>query len=146
MCINTTESYLQYLLTLPQHLEPLLLTPNLQLKSALELCDERYARTNESSAAADILLSLLTEECCALYTERIGQICEIGTYGAKQLACDIEYLGSVIEELGLGLSTNLQQTITLMRAAAETYLAVSAGCDPRLVTAIRQMRKIVSKE
>lgn len=128
-------------------MEPLLLTPNQQLKVALELCDERYARassTNEPSA--DILLSLLADECCALYVERIGQLSVISVSGAKQLACDIEYLGSVLEELGLTLSTHLQQMITLLRAPSENYLAQSAGCDPRLVTAIRQMRKIVSKE
>lgn len=137
----------QYLLTLPQHLEPLLLTPNQQLKAGLELCDERYGRNNSTNeACADILLSLLVEECCALYTDRIAQTWEISAAGAKQMACDIEYLGSVIEELGLSLSTNLQQTIKLLRAPNENYLEVSAGCDPRLVTAIRQIRKIVSKE
>lgn len=137
----------QYLLTLPQHLEPLLLTPNQQLKAGLELCDERYGRNNSTNeACADILLSLLVEECCALYTDRIAQTWEISATAAKQVACDIEYLGSVIEELGLNISVNLQQTIKLLRAPNENYLEVSAGCDPRLVTAIRQIRKIVSKE
>lgn len=137
----------QYLLTLPQHLEPLLLTPNQQLKAGLELCDERYGRNNSTNeACADILLSLLVDECCALYTDRIAQMWEISAVGAKQVACDIDYLGSVIEELGLSLSVNLQQTVTLLRAPIENYLEVSAGCDPRLVTAIRQVRKIVSKD
>lgn len=137
----------QYLLTLPQHLEPLLLTPNQQLKAGLELCDERYGRNNSTNeACADILLSLLVDECCALYTDRIAQMWEISAVGAKQVACDIEYLGSVIEELGLSLSINLQQSITLLRAPVENYLEVSAGCDPRLVTAIRQIRKIVSRD
>lgn len=134
----------QYLLTLPQHLEPLLLTPSQQLKLALELCDERYGRlgtTNEASA--DILLSLVTDECCALYVERIGKVAEISASGAKQMACDIEYLGSVLEELGFALSKNLQQMITLLRAPADNYLAFNAGCNPRLVTAVRQMRKIL---
>lgn len=125
-----------------------MLTPSQQLKMALELCDERYGRvgtTNEASA--DILLMLVTEECCALYSERIEKICELSTVGAKQLACDIEYLKNVLEELGHSLSTNLQQMITLLRAPAdnENYLAASCGCDPKLVTQIRQMRKILSK-
>lgn len=137
--------FFQYLLTLPQHLEPLLLTPSLQLKSALELCDERYARI-DTTPSADILLSLVTEECCALYVERIGKACEISTYAAKQIACDIEYLGEVLEELGHSLSLNLKQISSLLRAPADNYLALSAGCDPRLVTAIRQMRKILSKD
>lgn len=132
-------------MTLPQHLEPLLLTPSQQLNSALELCDERYGRIG-TMASADILLSLVTEETCALYVERIGKICEINAYGAKQLICDIEYLGEVLKELGHSLSTNLQQIIILLRAPSETYLKLSAGCDPKLVTSIRQMRKIVSKD
>lgn len=133
-------------MTLPQHLEPLLLTPSRQLKTVLELCDVRYTGVDDE-ASADILLSMVTEECCAaLYTERIGKIIEISAYGAKQLACDIEYLGSVLEELGHSLSSNLQQSITLLRAPAENYLALSSGCDPKLVTTIRQMRKFISKE
>lgn len=117
------------------------------MNAALELCDERYGRVDTmQEASADILLSLVTEECCALYVERIGKICEINASGAKQLICDIEYLGEVLKELGHSLSTNLQQIIILLRAPAEHYLNQSKGCDPRLVTAIRQMRKIVSKD
>lgn len=135
----------QYLLTLPQHLEPLLLTPSQQLRSALELCDERYGCVATSEASADILLSLLTDELTTLYVERIMKICALNTCGCKQLACDIEYLDEVLKELGHSLSKNLQQIIILLRAPAENYLATSTGCDPRLITAIRQMRKIVSK-
>lgn len=121
------------------------MTPSPQLKASLELCDERYGRVGTiHEASADILLSLVTEECCALYVERITKICELNTYGAKQLTCDIEYLGEVLKELGHSLSTNLQQIIILLRAPADKYLALSGGCDPRLVTAVRQMRKIVS--
>lgn len=141
------DSLPQYLLTLPQHLEPLLLTPSHQLKSALELCDDRYGRaasTNE--ACADILLSLVADECCAMYAEKIIKTSELSAAGAKQLACDIEYLGSVLDELGLSSTQNLQQMITLLRAPADNYLALSVGCDPRLVTTIRQMRKILSKD
>lgn len=138
----------QYFLTLPQHLEPLLLTPNVQLKSALELCDERYGRAQGAAneACADVLLALLVDECCAMYSEQITQICQLSNQAAKQLACDIEYLSSVVEELGLSLNGNLQQTVKLLRAPADNYLVTSAGCDPRLVTAIRQKRNIVSKD
>lgn len=86
----------------------------------------------------------MTEECCALYEQRIRKIEQITTYGAKQLACDIEYLGSVLEELGYSTSTTLQQYTTLLRAPSDTYFALSNGCDPKLVTCVRQMRKIVS--
>lgn len=133
----------QYLLTLPQHLEPLLLAPTQSLKFALELCDDKYS-TN--MASADVLLSLLVDECCALYEEQIAQICQLSPADSKQLATDIEYLGSVLEELGLCLGSHLQQTAALLRAPPENYLQLSAGCDPKLVTGIRQMRQIVSME
>ena len=81
----------QYLLTLPQHLEPLLLSiQSNPLKLALQLCDEKYSRNVPS---ADILLALMAEEVCAMYQEQIE--CKIFTMkklsnsGAKQLAIDI---------------------------------------------------------
>lgn len=134
----------QYLLMLPQHLEPVLLRPAQALREALELCDERYQQ--QQVASADVLLSLLVDETCAMYEEQIGRISGVSAAGAKQLATDVEYLGSVLEELGLGLGTRLQQTVTLLRAAPENYLSLGAGCDPKLVTGIRQMRNIVSME
>lgn len=147
----------QYLLTMPQHLEPLLLRPSGPLRAALELCDSRYGGGEqqqqpdangggEEVASADVLLSLLVDETCAMYEEQIGRICGLSQAGAKQLATDVEYLGSVLEELGLGLGTRLQQTVTLLRASPENYLTLSAGCDPKMVTFIRQMRNIVSME
>lgn len=147
----------QYLLTLPQHLEPLLLRPSAALRCALELCDARYSATSTVAASsssdaagaavsADVLLSLLVDETCAMYEEQIARIPTLSAAGAKQLATDVEYLGSVLEELGLGLGGRLQQTVQLLRASPETYLTTSAGCDPKLVTGIRQMRNIVSME
>lgn len=135
----------QYLLTLPQHLEPLLLSPADNLLLALALCDDRYGAV-AGQPGADVLLSLLVDETCAAYEQQIAHICELSGAGAKQVATDIDYLGSVLEELGLQLDTHLQQTAALLRAPADQYLTLSAGCDPKLVTAIRQMRNIVSKE
>uniref|UniRef100_U5EWI3 Conserved oligomeric Golgi complex subunit 7 n=1 Tax=Corethrella appendiculata TaxID=1370023 RepID=U5EWI3_9DIPT len=131
----------QYLLTLPQHLEPLLLSPSEPLKIALKLSDDKYSRNTPS---ADILLSLISEECCALYQENINRVSSLSGSASKQLAIDIEYLGSVLEELGLTLNTHLNQTAQLLRAPNEKYLQLSSGCDPRLVTFIRQIRNIPS--
>lgn len=145
----------QYLLTLPQHLEPLLLRPSAALRGALELCDARYSATTTApsgsdaagaAVSADVLLSLLVDETCAMYEEQIARIPALSAAGSKQLATDVEYLGSVLEELGLGLGGRLQQTVQLLRASPEAYLTTSAGCDPKLVTGIRQMRNIVSME
>lgn len=133
----------QYLLTLPQHLEPLLLSPSSLLKQALEMCHIKYAQPIPS---ADILLSLVVAQCCVLYQSQILQIKSLSNASSKQLSVDIEYLSSVVEELGLSLNTSLTQILTLLKASPENYLSLSAGCEPRLVTAIRQMRNIISTQ
>lgn len=129
----------QFLLTLPQHLEPLLLNPSSTLKIALEMSEANY---KESIPSADILLGLVVDETCALYQEKILQIMEISDGAAKQLATDIDYFTSVLEELGLTISSQLKQMAHLLKAKSESYMSVSTGIDARLVAAIRQMRSI----
>ncbi|XP_036332089.1 conserved oligomeric Golgi complex subunit 7 [Rhagoletis pomonella] len=133
----------QYLLTLPQHLEPLLFTPSPLLKQGLEICNVKYT---QAVPCADILLSLVVEQCCQVYQSQLLQIKSLSAISSKQFAVDIEYLSSVVEDLGLSISANLSQILILLKAAPENYLALSAGCEPRLVTAIRQMRNIVSTQ
>ncbi|XP_065089136.1 conserved oligomeric Golgi complex subunit 7 [Ochlerotatus camptorhynchus] len=131
----------QYLLTLPQHLEPLLLSPSPALKCIMQFCEEKY---KSEKACADVLLFLIVEETTAMYQEKIDEILCLSASGAKQLATDIEYFGNVLEEMSLTLSSNLQQIITLLRAPLDQYNAVSVGCNPRVVTSIRQKRNILS--
>ncbi|XP_037952193.1 conserved oligomeric Golgi complex subunit 7-like [Teleopsis dalmanni] len=133
----------QYLLTLPQHLEPLLLSPSSLLKQALEMCNVKYT---QSIPCADILLSLVVEQCCIMYQTQILQIKSINSTAAKQLSVDIEYLSNVIEELGLNINQQLSQILTLLKATPENYRTSSSGCEPRLVSAIRQMRNIISTQ
>lgn len=133
----------QYLLTLPQHLEPLLLSPASPLKTALEMSETNY---NQNIPSADVLLSLVADETCALFQEKISKITKISDdFGAKQLATDIEYLQSILEELGLSIWSQLKSTAVLMKVKTENYSAQSTGMDPRLVTFIRQMRNIISE-
>ncbi|XP_055839979.1 conserved oligomeric Golgi complex subunit 7 [Episyrphus balteatus] len=133
----------QYLLTLPQHLEPLLLSPSPLLKIGLEMCNIKYS---QSIPCADVLLSLVVEQCCVMYQSQILQIKTLQAGAAKQLSVDIEYLGNVVEELGLSITLQLSQILNLLKASPENYLSSSAGCEPRLVTAVRQMRNIISTE
>ncbi|XP_062561020.1 conserved oligomeric Golgi complex subunit 7 [Armigeres subalbatus] len=131
----------QYLLTLPQHLEPLLLSPSPALKYIMDFCEEKY---KGEKACADVLLFLIVEETTAMYQEKIDEIPSLSASGAKQLATDIEYFGNVLEEISLTLCTNLQQIVSLLRAPLQQYNAISAGCNPRVVTSIRQKRNILS--
>ncbi|ALC46617.1 Cog7 [Drosophila busckii] len=133
----------QYLLTLPQHLEPLLLSPSPLLKQALELCNIKYT---QAIPCADVLLSLIVEQCCVLYQTQILQIKSLSISAATQLSVDIEYLSNMLEELGLTITVQLSQILTLLKAAPDQYFKLSSGCEPRLVTAIRQMRNIISTQ
>lgn len=135
----------QFLVTLPQHLEPLLLQPSKPLKLALELSDESYC---ENIPGADVLLSIIADETCSVYGLKIRQITSVSEGEAKQLATDIEYLGSVLEELGFTLSNHLKQTVQLLKAKPQNYLAAaSSNADHKLIAHIRQMRNInVSNE
>ncbi|XP_053692852.1 conserved oligomeric Golgi complex subunit 7 [Sabethes cyaneus] len=131
----------QYLLTLPQHLEPLLLIPSESLKSILCYCKNAYGK---GEACADVLLNLIVEETTRLYVIKIDGITSLSPSGAKQLAVDIEYFGNVLEEIGIQLNKDLQQIIMLLRMPLDQYNTVSIGYNLRLVTMIRQKRNIVS--
>lgn len=54
----------------------------------------------------------------------------------------IDYLGNVLEELGLSLSETLQHMSLLLRLPPDDYQNGSSGCNPRIVAAVRQMRNI----
>lgn len=70
------------------------------------------------------------------------QVMSISDGGAKQLATDIEYLASVLEDLGLTISSQLKQISQLLKVKGDNYLSASSGVDARLVARIRQMRNI----
>nr|CAD7259336.1 unnamed protein product [Timema shepardi] len=178
----------QYLMTLPQHLEPFLLQDNPSLTLALQVADAEYGSLSRDTEGglADVLLGIIARGTCQTYCETIMGICELTPTAGKQLATDIgpkfslligsftrgrvpdehedadaveigrgenyvsldvefrDYLGNVLEDLGLSLSEHLQQVTTLLRLSSEEYQIKSSGCSPRLVAAVRQMRNITS--
>ncbi|XP_015590425.1 conserved oligomeric Golgi complex subunit 7 isoform X2 [Cephus cinctus] len=134
----------QYLMTLPQHLEPFLLRDNPSLTQALRAADPQYAQGSSESGFTDILLGIVAKGTCQMFQDQTLGICELNSSSCKQLATDIDYLGNVLEELGLSLSEQLQQMSVLLRLTPEEYQTGSAGCSARVVAAVRQMRNITS--
>ncbi|XP_043460976.1 conserved oligomeric Golgi complex subunit 7 isoform X2 [Leptopilina heterotoma] len=134
----------QYLMTLPQHLEPFLLRDNPSLTHALKAADVQYNQGSTESGFADILLGIVAKETCQMFQDQTLGICELNFAACKQLATDIDYLGNVLEELGLSLSENLQQMSQLLRLTPEDYQSGTSGCNARVVAAVRQMRNITS--
>lgn len=136
----------QYLMTLPQHLDPFLMQDNPSLTLALHMADAKYELLSGGAEGgfADVLLGIIAQESCQTYCDNILGVCEFGPAACKQLATDIDYLGNVLEDLGLSLSEHLQQISVLLRLSPEEYHTKSSGCSPRLVAAVRQMRNITS--
>nr|XP_018910859.1 PREDICTED: conserved oligomeric Golgi complex subunit 7 [Bemisia tabaci] len=136
----------EYLITLPQHLEPFLLRENPALVSALRLADLSY-QSNQSADSASILLNMVAHGTCSKYSDHILSIDELLSSHCKQLVVDIDYLGNVLEELGVHLTETLQQIKTLLGLSPETYkTAQTMGVPAKLVSAIRQMRNIASTD
>lgn len=139
----------QYLMTLPQHMEPFLLRENPALALALTVADAEYDTSGtrdqtQGEGFADVLLDLVARGVCQTFCECILGISELSPGGCKQLATDIDYLGNVLEDLGLSLSEPLSQLSQLLRVSPNDYASRSSGSTPRLVAAVRQMRNIPS--
>lgn len=155
----------QYLMTLPQHLEPFLLRENPSLNQALKAADPQYAQGTTESGFTGILLDIIAKGTCQMFLDQTLGICQfLSSAACKQLATDIgmssivlnylkrrlkyftiyiiDYLGNVLEELGLSLSENLQHMSLLLRLSPEDYQTGSSGCNARVVAAVRQMRNI----
>lgn len=134
----------QYLITLPQHLEPFLLRDNPNLTLALKAADPQYAQGSAESGFTGILLDIIAKGTCQMFQDQMLAIGQLSPIACKQLATDIDYLGNVFEELGLSLSENLQHMSLLLRLSPEDYQNGSSGCNARVVAAVRQMRNITS--
>ncbi|CAL7939223.1 unnamed protein product [Xylocopa violacea] len=132
----------QYLMTLPQHLEPFLLRENPSLTHALKAADPQYAQSSTESGFTGILLDIIAKGTCQMFLDQTLGICQLNSAACKQLATDIDYLGNVLDELGLSLSENLQHMSLLLRLPPEDYQNSSSGCNARVVAAVRQMRNI----
>lgn len=134
----------QYLMTLPQHLEPFLLRDNPSLTQALKAADPQCAQGSTETGFTGILLETIAKGTCQMFQDQTLGICQLSSVACKQLATDIDYLGNVLEELGLPLSENLQHMSLLLRLSPEEYQSGSSGCNARVVAAVRQMRNITS--
>jgi len=135
----------QYLMTLPQHLEPFLFRENPSLTCALKAADQEYSNANDvEGALADVLLGIIARGMCQAYCDQVLSICELSHSASRQLAHDINYLGNVFEDLGLSLTENLQQLTILLKLPADQYQSQSSGYPARYVAAVRQMRNITS--
>lgn len=136
----------QYLMNLPQLLEPFLMTKNPSLTVALSMIGQEHIQlenAGEENGFAEVFLGQITKRTCKIYCNQILKICELPPMACKQLATDISYLSNVLEDLGFSLTQKLQDILLLLKLSPSEYASQSAGCSPKLVAAIRQMRNII---
>lgn len=79
----------QYLMTLPQHLEPFLLRENPSLTQALKAADAQYAQGSTESGFTGILLDIVAKGTCQMFLDQTLGICQLSSAACKQLATDI---------------------------------------------------------
>ncbi|KAK7066855.1 Golgi transport complex subunit 7 [Halocaridina rubra] len=138
----------QYLMTLPQHLEPLLVNHSPALNRALQEANTsatspggRVVSESEVSAA-DFLINSVGQNTCKLYTDAILKIPEISSSMITQLTTDIDYICNILEDLGVTTCDPLDKLNNLLKAPVEQYWKIAPGNNPRLIAAVRQMRNI----
>lgn len=135
----------QYLMTLPQHLEPFLFRENPSLACALRSVDQEYAEASDTEGAlAQVFIEIIARGTCNNFSDKILSICKLTQPASRQLAHDINYLNNVLQDLGITLSENLQQLSTLLKIPSDQYQAQSTACTARYVAAVRQIRNITS--
>jgi len=79
----------QYLITLPQHVEPFLVRDNESVTVVLSISDRRYTDASLEESFTNVLLRILARNTCDVYVEQIQSLREINDLAAQQLAADI---------------------------------------------------------
>eukprot|EP00095_Tigriopus_kingsejongensis_P003579 maker-scaffold140_size315649-snap-gene-2.23 protein:Tk03579 transcript:maker-scaffold140_size315649-snap-gene-2.23-mRNA-1 annotation:"conserved oligomeric golgi complex subunit 7" len=135
----------QYLMTLPQHLEPYMTNENPALARTFQERVFPYCSgigENSEQNPADFILACIANASCDTYQGVILKIPTLSTNSNKQLACDVAYLGDILEDLGHSLSEGLRNILTLLKLPAKDYWVASTGCPQKMVSTIRQMRNL----
>ncbi|KAL4234116.1 Golgi transport complex subunit 7 [Mactra antiquata] len=133
----------QFLMTLPQHLEPFTMEDNPAVLVALKYGKLPY--TDETSIPehiADLWLESIARGTMHVLCEEILRIHELSSHGNKQLITDIDYLCNVLEDLGLQATDTLNNIVLLLKASSETFHDISENMPQRLSHAISNMRNI----
>lgn len=133
----------QFLMTLPQHLEPFIMEENPAVLIAIKYGKLPY--TDDASLPehiADLWLESIARGTMHVLCEEILRIQELSPHGTKQLITDIDYLGNVLEDLGIHSSDTLSKIITLLKATPGEFPEMAEQMPQRLTHAISCMRNI----
>ncbi|KAG8182519.1 hypothetical protein JTE90_002057 [Oedothorax gibbosus] len=132
----------QYLMTIPQHIEPFILRDNPGLQIALKNCNMSNGQSQDgNSNVADYLLECLARRITDCYYENILQISYITNSATNQLVVDISYFCDVLDDLGLTPSTDFQHLLSLLKVKPEKFDSEAKGKPHILVRKVTAMCK-----
>ncbi|GIY61541.1 conserved oligomeric Golgi complex subunit 7 [Caerostris darwini] len=133
----------QYLMTIPQHIEPFILRDNPGLHTALKNCNMPHGlEQDNSSNVADYLLECLARRITDCYYENILKISHLKNNAASQLVTDISYFCDVLDDLGLTPSSDLQNLLALLKSKPDTFELEAKNKPPLIVRKVSAMRKL----
>eukprot|EP00090_Calanus_glacialis_P007990 TRINITY_DN16360_c0_g1_i1.p1 TRINITY_DN16360_c0_g1~~TRINITY_DN16360_c0_g1_i1.p1 ORF type:complete len:756 (-),score=324.33 TRINITY_DN16360_c0_g1_i1:133-2346(-) len=135
----------EYLMTLPQHLEPYMSQDNAPLTRAFR--EAVFPGSSDTSGAAqqspaDFLLGCISSSTCTSYFSYISSIPTLNNNSSRQLAMDISYLGDILDDLGHPLTSDLSSTAVLLRLAMEKWREESGGHSNKVIAMVRQARGV----
>lgn len=133
----------EYLMTLPQHLEPYMSGDTSNLARAFrQAVFPGSKNVGDCESPVDFLLGCIAVSSCESYLTAISAIPSLTNNSARQLAVDIGYLGDILDDLGHPLSPELSNMATLLKLPASTFREASVGFPSKLVQTIRTIRGI----
>uniref|UniRef100_A0A0K2UIJ9 Conserved oligomeric Golgi complex subunit 7 n=1 Tax=Lepeophtheirus salmonis TaxID=72036 RepID=A0A0K2UIJ9_LEPSM len=132
----------QYLMTLPQHLEPYMSDDNIALSRSLQECLFPYSGSISPNDVppVDFILGCIATATCECYMEEILKISSLPKNAIKQLFTDIGYLRDILEDLGHPLSERLDSLMILLKVPYQELSKVSNKHSSKLVTFMLSVR------
>ncbi|XP_071949491.1 conserved oligomeric Golgi complex subunit 7-like [Antedon mediterranea] len=134
----------QYLMTLPQQLEPFTSQENPALAKALETGRLPFPPEQgglEVEHLADYWLGAIARGVMYTYVESILKIDELTAHAARQLVTDIDYLCNVLDAFGLPASTDLRHVEKLLETPVSHYDEITGAIPSRLCHVILKLKK-----
>lgn len=131
-----------YLLLIPQQLEPFLSAESTDLDTALRLVDfSSYPGMNEDvEGDAFAWLTCVCQSALFVFVEMILRVPRLSHVGCKQLSADISYISNVMAALEVPLSRDVQDISVLLTLDVAQYSAKAEHVPQYLRNKIAAMR------
>lgn len=135
-----------YLLTLPQQLEPFITQDNPGLAAAMKAGNLPFPdiQDQDEHNPGSYWLGSIARGTMHVYTESILRIHELTPYSTQQLLADIDYFCNVLEALEVNPSQILTHINVLLKASPDKFheVATDLGVEDRIMVAIAGIRNI----